>query len=196
MKRNRILLIGSLILMAAAMALPLWRIEIFAPQYPEGLYMQIGISDISGNIQQINILNHYIGMKPIVPAEIPELGIAPSALGLLIALGLLAAWANRAWVTRSWLLLLCSSGAIGLIDMYLWGYDYGHNLNPDAPIKIPGMSYQPPLIGHKTLLNIDSYSLPGPGGYLFAAAIALAFLAAFGEILSQRMRQYFPKEGK
>jgi copper chaperone NosL len=155
--------------------------------------MQIGINDISGNIQQINILNHYIGMKPIVPAEIPELRMAPLAFAILIVLGLLAAWANRAWLTRSWFLLLCSSGALGLIDMYLWGYDYGHNLNPDAPIKIPGMSYQPPLIGHKTLLNIDSYSLPGPGGLLFAAAIALAFLAAFGDILSRKMRQQVSK---
>jgi copper chaperone NosL len=51
-------------------------------------------------------------------------------------------------------------GIAGLIDFYMWGYDYGHNLNPRAPIKVPGMSYQPPLIGCKQLLNINACSWP------------------------------------
>jgi copper chaperone NosL len=62
-------------------------------------------------------------------------------------------------------ILLAGVGA--LIDFYLWGYDYGHNLNPEAPIKIEGMSYQPPLIGTKVLLNFTAFSGPDIGGWIF-----------------------------
>ncbi len=47
--------------------------------------------------------------------------------------------------------------AVGLYDFYMWEYDYGHNLNPHAAIKIPGMAYQPPLIGSKMLLTLMRY---------------------------------------
>ncbi len=158
---------------------PLWRIEIFAPQYPEGLLMQIGLSSVSGNVDQINILNHYIGMKRITAASIPELRFMPLAMGVLVAMGVLAGALNRRWLTALWTFLLVSGAFAGLLDFYLWGYDYGHNLDPNAPIKVPGMSYQPPLIGHKLLLNIHSYSLPDWGGIALALAILLGLLAVF-----------------
>jgi copper chaperone NosL len=61
-------------------------------------------------------------------------------------------------------------GLLGLVDFYLWGYDYGHNLDPTAPIKIPGMSYQPPLIGSKELLNFTAVSFPHVGGVALVLA--------------------------
>jgi copper chaperone NosL len=179
--------------MALAAFLPLWRIEIFAPQYPEGLFLEISVNQMSGNIDQINILNHYIGMKPIVVSEIPELKIAPIALMAILALGLVAVFFHRRWLSRSWFFLVSSGAFLGIVDMYLWGYDYGHNLHPDAPIKIPGMSYQPPLIGHKTLLNIDSYSLPDWGGYLLAFSLALGFVAAFDDKIARVLGNKFSR---
>ena len=58
-------------------------------------------------------------------------------------------------------------GIVAMIDFWRWEYNYGHNLNPDAPIIVPGMAYQPPLIGFKQLLNFGAYSIPAIGGFLF-----------------------------
>jgi len=172
-KIERILIAISLLLMCLTFFLPLWRIEIWAPQYPEGLFMEIGLSRISGSVDQINILNHYIGMKPITPSSIPELRLMPGVMAGLITLGVLALILGRRWIAKAWFVIFVVAASVGMYDFYRWGYDYGHDLNPDAPIKVPGMEYQPPLLGHKALLNIDAYSFPHIGGIALAVAIAL-----------------------
>lgn len=65
-------------------------------------------------------------------------------------------------------------GIGGLIDFYMWGHDYGHNLSPDAPIKVPGMSYQPPLLGCKQLLNINACSWPYTGSIFIGLSMIFA----------------------
>jgi copper chaperone NosL len=75
-----------------------------------------------------------------------------------------------------------------MYDFYQWGYDYGHNLDPTAPIQVPGLSYQPPLFGHKRLLNFDAYSLPDVGGWIVIAAAVLAFaVSCFFHPVPQRL---------
>lgn len=157
---------------------PIWTIDMEAPQYPEGIGMKISINKIEGqskqDLQNINGLNHYIGMKPITPESIPELKIMPWIFGFLIVSGLgVALWGNRT-ALLVWIILFVLLAIAGLVDFYLWGYDYGHNLNPDAAIKIPGMTYQPPVIGSKQLLNIKATSLPSIGFYISLLSITLA----------------------
>ena len=73
------------------------------------------------------------------------------------------------------------AGALaGLADFYRWGYDYGHNLDPDAIIKIPGMTYQPPLLGAKQLLNFYATSWPASGGMVLIAAILVGVVVIAG----------------
>lgn len=179
------MVIAAVLMIAIGSLLPIWRIEIWAPQYPEGLVMQIGAHDIVGNVDQINILNHYIGMKHIVPAQIPELTVIPWLIGLLVAFGATSAILNKRSFYYAWFSTLVIAAVGGLIDYFIWGYDYGHNLEPNAPIKIPGMTYQPPLIGEKILLNIHSFSIPDIGGYILLAAGTLAFVAIFGDKLAR-----------
>jgi copper chaperone NosL len=81
----------------------------------------------------------------------------------------------------SYLVVSVIGGALAIYDFYQWGYDYGHNLNPDAPIKVPGMGYQPPILGHKKLLNFDAYSLPDAGGYVIVGVVAIAGIIWFLE---------------
>jgi copper chaperone NosL len=71
---------------------------------------------------------------------------------------------------------------IAIIDFWRWEYNYGHNLNPNAAIVVPGMAYQPPLIGFKQLLNFGAYSIPDAGGWIFIAtgAILLACVVIEG----------------
>jgi hypothetical protein len=112
-------------------------------------------------------------MKEIHPEAIPELRAMPLVVLILTALGLLAAaWGRRAGLTL-WAGLFLAGGVVGLADFWKWGYDYGHDLNPEAAIKIPGMSYQPPLIGPKQLLNFEATSWPATAGWIAIAALSV-----------------------
>lgn len=181
-KTIRIILLVSIVLLASTMILPLWDIAIFAPQYPEGLALQIWLNKISGDLNNINILNHYVGMKAITPSDIPELVYFPKLIAGILVIGAVAlAWPHLVSIGLYFLSFAVFS-LFALYDFWKWEYDYGHNLSPDAPIKVPGMSYQPPLIGSETLLNISIYSYPAIGGWLmmvsFLAVLSVLYFRA------------------
>lgn len=165
--------------------LPLWRIGLQAPQYPEGLGMRIWVNTVSGanahDLQNINELNHYVGMKAITPEAIPELRWMPMIVGVLALLGLVAALIGRRGPLLAWLGLAVAISLAGLADFWRWEYEYGHNLNPRAAIQVPGMSYQPPLIGSKQMLNITSHSWPAAGGLIAILAVVLVTGVVFLE---------------
>ena len=175
--RSRLLLALAALLLTATYLLPLWHIGLQAPQYPEGLGLYISIDGVRGqgahDLQSLNGLNHYIGMHKIVPEEIPELHVLPIAIGVLTALGLAAAAIGRRWALGAYAVLLLGGALAGLADFWWWEYRYGHELDPTAAIKVPGMTYQPPLIGAKQMLNITAHSWPASGGWILTFAVAL-----------------------
>lgn len=178
---SRILVAFASGALVAVFFLPVWRIDLFAPQYPEGLTMNIWINGLSGDVDVINGLNHYIGMKHITVAMFPEFHYLPYVVGLFMLLGMTVAITGRRKLLMVYLTLTVIGGIAAMYDFYKWGYDYGHNLDPKAPIQVPGLSYQPPLFGHKRLLNFDAYSFPHIGGWIVVAAAALAFAVWFAE---------------
>lgn len=163
------------LLLISAYYVPLWQILMWAPQYPEGLEMKIWINTLSGDVKIISALNHYIGMKIIQVEMFPEFSYMIYIVGFIIGVGVLAAIINRRIGLIAFFLLLVTAGIGALVDFWLWGYDYGHNLNPDAAIKIEGMSYQPPLIGTKVLLNFTAFSGPDIGGWIFMGVGVVLF---------------------
>lgn len=180
--RSRVLLTIASLLLALAFVFPLWGVYLQAPQYPEGLGMLIRVNDIGGlkpnDLESINNLNHYIGMKRIEPDSINELRIMPYVVGALMLLGLAAAALGRRWMARAWVLVFAAVAIVGLADFYKWEYDYGHDLDMEnAIIKVPGMNYQPPLIGSKQLLNFRATSIPAPGAYALIISLALGVVA-------------------
>lgn len=166
----------------SAYFVPLWQILMWAPQYPEGLEMKIWIDTLTGDVRTISALNHYIGMKHIEVEMFPEFKYMIYIVGFMIGFGLLAALINKRYMLISFIVLMCLAGIGALVDFYLWGYDYGHNLNPEAPIVIPGMAYQPPLIGTKILLNFTAFSGPDLGGWVFIVVALVLFATLFYEI--------------
>lgn len=158
--------------------IPFWSISMSAPQYPEGIGMHIHIDNVTGHnrhdLQSINTLNHYIGMAEIHKEDFPEFAIMPWVIGFMIAFGLVAAVTGSVKLVITWFILMILLGIGGLIDFYMWGHDYGHNLSPDAPIKVPGMSYQPPLLGCKQLLNIKACSWPHTGSLFIMFSMIFA----------------------
>jgi copper chaperone NosL len=175
----------------AALAMPLWRIQLFAPQYPEGLGMEIHAGTVRGatehDLRSINALNHYIGMKAIEPEEIAELRVMPWFIAGLAVAGFAAAAIGRRVGVVAWLATFAVLGVAGLWDFHHWEYSYGHDLDfAHAIIKVPGMTYEPPLIGSKQLLNFTASSWPSTGSVAMGLAFALGVAAL---VATSRARQ-------
>ncbi|MEZ4415697.1 MAG: nitrous oxide reductase accessory protein NosL [Gemmatimonadota bacterium] len=185
-RASRILVLLASLALLGAYAFPLWTIDLEAPQYPEGLGMVIRINTIEGvkpnDLRNINNLNHYIGMKRIEPESIPELRIMPFVVAALLLGGLLVAAFGRRAALYAWVATYLVVALVGLADFYKWEYDYGHNLDDEnAIIKIPGMNYQPPLIGSKQLLNFRAHSWPGAGGWILIVSALTGVAVAVSE---------------
>lgn len=164
---------------------PLWNITLEAPQYPIPLGMDIYINDFADtnphDIKNINLMNHYVGMK-FIPEAIPEFRIFPAGIIITSLIGLIIALAGKFKWYLYWFIMMVLVSAAGLYDFYLWEYDYGHDLDPKAIMKFTNpdgseMGFQPPLFGTKDILNFRAHSYPQPGAYALAAGIGLGLVA-------------------
>ncbi|MCU7549484.1 nitrous oxide reductase accessory protein NosL [Chitinophagaceae bacterium LB-8] len=190
----RILVVIASLALIATIFFPIWNIDLVAPQYPEGLSMQIWLNKITGQVDIINGLNHYIGMKHIKAEMFPEFTYLVYVVGAFVVLGLLVALIGNRNLLLAFIFLLIAGGVTAMYDFYQWGYDYGHNLDPTAAIQVPGLSYQPPLIGHKKLLNFDAFSYPANGGWIIVAAGALFIGAWIFDTMRNRRNQKNPNQ--
>lgn len=173
---SRIVIAIASLALVATYFFPVWFIHLIAPQYPEGLTMYIWLDRLSGQVEIINGLNHYIGMKHIEEHMFPEFYFLVYVVGSFIVLGLTVAATGSRKLLAGYLVITALGAGAALYDFYNWGYDYGHNLDPSAPIQVPGLNYQPPVVGHKKLLNFDAFSYPDTGGWI-VIGVAIVFLA-------------------
>jgi copper chaperone NosL len=167
---------------------PIWRIELHAPQYPEGLTLLIYADKLAGNVDIINGLNHYIGMRTLHENDFVEFRILPGIIVFFSVLFMIVSIAaKRKWMNIL-LVLFVVFGIVAMADFWRWEYEYGHNLDPNAAIIVPGMAYQPPLIGFKQLLNFGAYSIPDTGGWIFIAVGASLLFSVVYETLKWKKR--------
>jgi copper chaperone NosL len=181
--KQRIFMLAAAVSLMLMFVFPLWKITLLAPQYPKGLGMFIWINKITGTepstLQNINIMNHYIGMKAIEPDSIPELTFMPYIAIALEGLALIMMVVKKWQWNLVWTILLVVAGALAIYDFYLWEYDYGHNLSDSAAIKIEGMAYQPPLFGSKVILNFTARSYPRLGAGFLGLSMIMGGLAVY-----------------
>ena len=170
--RARLAVLGAGTLLVIALFFPLWRITMFANQFPDGIRLSIYAYKLVGgnggaDLQGINILNHYIGMHEIQAADFVEMKFIPFALGVFLLLGLrTAVFAKvRDLVDLTVLFIYFSAFSFGVFWYRM--YTYGHQLSPDAPIKVA--PFTPPVLGHQHIANFDVYSTPGVGTVLLVA---------------------------
>ncbi|MCR4033730.1 MULTISPECIES: nitrous oxide reductase accessory protein NosL [Flavobacterium] len=178
---SKIVLILSGLLLIGAIFFPIWRIELTAPQYPEGLVLKLHPSKIAGDVDIINGLNHYIGMKTLHTEDFIEFKVLPFILGGLGIISLVCAWSSKRKSLFIFFFSFMLFGILSACDFYRWNYEYGHNLDPNAAIRVPGMAYQPPMLGYKQLLNFGAYSMPDIGGWMLIAVGVLLFAATVKE---------------
>ncbi|MBT8305339.1 MAG: hypothetical protein KJN85_00225 [Maribacter sp.] len=192
-KASFLMIIGPLFLLGLYV-FPLWNIMLGAPQYPEPLGMNIHIDGIQGvsefDIQNIDGLNHYIGMRTLPkPEDMWEFSTFPLVIGGMVALGVLIGLlgffgkVSYKWFL-AWFILMSILGVLGMYDFNSWMVDYGTNLDPNAIMKLTNpdgtpMSYKPPLFGHAKMLNFDVTSLPHTGGYMMFVGMMLTVAAFF-----------------
>lgn len=176
----------SILVMALALALvyitPLWYIHLTAPQYRDGLSMSIHINKITGgtehDLKNINLLNHYVGMKEIHAESFPEFDIMPYILLFLIAGGIATFFYAKRFMVYLGVLTFAAVAIAGMVDFGAWLHDYGTNLSPDAPLKIPGLTFEPPLLACKAMMNFNACSWPHVGGtILLLVGAGLSFIA-------------------
>jgi copper chaperone NosL len=193
---SRIIIAAGSLALIIMLFVPAWSIYLIAPQYPEGLSMQIWLSKITGQVEIINGLNHYIGMKHISADMFPEFSFLPYILIFFILFGLLIAITGRRKLLLIYLILTVIAGIAALVDFYMWGYDYGHNLDSTAAIQVPGLSYQPPVIGHKKLLNFDAFSYPDTGAWILVAVTTVFIIVCFLEWRKEKKLNIIKPEKK
>jgi copper chaperone NosL len=174
------LLILAALLFIGTIFLPFWKIDLVAPQYPEGLALLIYADKLAGDVDIINGLNHYIGMATLHTEDFVEFAILRYILGFFVLFILVTALIGKRKMVNILFFSFLSFGLLALADFYRWNYNYGHNLDPSAAIIVPGMSYQPPVFGYKQLLNFGAYSMPNSGGILFIlTGLIILFVVLF-----------------
>jgi len=174
--RERALVVAAAVLLGAVYLLPLWSLTMFAPQYPDGLRMDIYSYKLEGgregqDLKEINLLNHYIGMKDLAVEDFTEFKWMPFVVGAIGLLFLRAAAHGRMMDLVDVTVLYMYFAAFSLWSFGYKLYSYGHNLSPTAAVRVA--PFMPPMFGHSKLANFDVYSYPAPGSYLLGLVVLL-----------------------
>jgi copper chaperone NosL len=167
---RRLILLAAIVLLPIFFlpALPIWHMRLVAPQYREGLMLHIYTNTIQGDVDRINILNHYVGMKAITADDFAEFRFMPQLLTFFGVMALLAAITGWRWLAVIGWLGFTGFAVVMFRDYVLWLYRYGHDLDPRAAIRLE--AFMPPVIGYQRMANFHVWSYPGIGTWLLGIA--------------------------
>lgn len=166
---------------ACSVLFPLWQLHLIAPQYAEGLRLDIYAWKIQGggiagnDLNEINNLNHYIGMKSIQQADFTEMQVMPFMFGIFILLALRAAVLGQMRFIIDVFMLASWFGVFSIGSFYYRLYQYGHQLNPKAPMEVK--PFTPLIFGTQQIANFTQSSYPQLGTYLLWVFMALLMIA-------------------
>lgn len=183
-------------LLAAAIFVPLWRMELIAPQYPSGLVMYAYGNRFQGGtegyhpgfdaVREINGLNHYIGMKPI--EEVTEMKLFIPGMVATMGGAILVSFVS--W-RRNWFRALVVGGfwfipIFFVADLQYWLYNYGHTMSEEAALNMD--PFTPKIWGETKVWNFHSETGFEIGFYLMiAAAAVITFLPLVIRAVQRRM---------
>ena len=179
--------LAAAILVGLAWRLPIWEARLTAPQYPAGLSLTASATGVTGDIREVNELNHYVGMQAFETSDAPEMAlwtpvIALALVGVAFATARPHHLMGRAARLGLWLIPI---GALGDVQYRL--YQYGHGVQPDAPIRLD--PFTPLVIGPTKVLNFTTWAYPGLAIWcLFLAALLLTFGSSTLSLIRERWR--------
>jgi hypothetical protein len=179
---SRLLILVAVVVLLPIYFFPLWNMSFFSNQYTDGLVLHIYSYQLEGgktpnrdDLREINSLNHYIGMRPLLESDFSEFTWIPLVVGLLIILALRAMVLGKMSNLVDVFVMFVYFGAFSMWSFYHRLYMYAHNLDPTASIKV--QPFTPPFFGSKQIANFTVNSYPGIGAYAFFA-FAVLLLAA------------------
>jgi hypothetical protein len=179
-RRRRYLLPTVLLIIAAgmlvvSMMLPYWHMTLHAPQYPKGLHVTAYLNHLEGDVQEIDGLNHYIGMRPLHEAAQFERETAIMMVSVLSLLVVAAVFVHTRWAA-----LLATPALLFpvgfLADLWFWLNRFGQNLDPRAPLSGAIKPFTPPVLGSGFVGQFETVATPEAG--LILAACASVVIAA------------------
>ena len=177
--KSRILILVAVLVLVPGFLFPLWNMTFYSNQYTDGLVLHIYSSQLEGgktpnrdDLREINSLNHYIGMRPLLESDFSEFTWVPLVIGLLMILALRAMVLGKMSNLVDVFVLFTYFGLFSMWSFYHRLYMYGHNLDPTASIKV--QPFTPPVFGTKQIANFTVNSYPSLASYcLFAFALLL-----------------------
>ena len=170
------MLVLCALLLIGCYLFPLWQLTMFAPQYPDGLRLRIFSYRLDGgnggqDVKEVNVLNHYIGMRDLSTESFSEFKWIPFVVGAIGLLFLRAAVLGKISRLVDVTVVYVYFSLFSLWSFAFKLYAYGHNLDPGAAVKVP--PFMPPLFGYKKLANFEVYSYPGIGSYALGLVAVL-----------------------
>lgn len=171
-----LLLVAATLLLVVSLVQPYWQMTLHAPQYPKGLHVQAHLTYLTGDVREIDGLNHYIGMRPLGEAAQFERSIAVMAVVVLCLLVLAAILVHNRWAAvLAFPALFFPAGF--LLDLWFWLHHFGTNLDPRAPLSSSIKPFTPPVLGVGKVGQFRTVALPDVGLWLAFAAAALIVVA-------------------
>ncbi|HEY2512636.1 MAG TPA: hypothetical protein VGI39_17335 [Polyangiaceae bacterium] len=179
--RARGLVVGLGIAAAALFALSFfrdwWSFVLYAPQYPGGLRLQIALTGMGGDVHEIDLLNHYIGMHHLENAAPVERRLAGYGVAAIALLTVALATASGRRFNKLLALPALAFPLLFLADSFYWLYSFGHHLDAHAPLKIG--AFTPQMFGNGKIGQFETYAEPALGFWLAVAGVACVVAAAF-----------------
>lgn len=176
---SRLLMVVIALAMVPAIFLPVWRITLDAPQYPQGLSVEIYSHTVGGDLQEVNGLNHYIGMQEIQPDEFPEFKFIPFFILRFLVFAGLTALIGRMDLAAIGYMDFALFGTVMLFDFQGWLAQYGQNLDPTAAIEL--QPFTPKFLGTTMVGQFGVGSYPTPATILMLLAGAAGPVILFYE---------------
>jgi len=172
-----LLAVASVALFGASFFQSWWKFWLYAPQYPKGLRLEIALTGMGGDVHEIDLLNHYIGMKHLAEAAALERQLAGWGVAA-VAVVTLALLAGAGKKLNKLVAIPAIAFPIGfLADSFYWLYSYGHNLDPRAPIRLA--AFTPEMYGNGQIGQFETFARPAMGFWLAMAGVACALVASF-----------------
>lgn len=165
---SRVAIVVATLALLPSIFLPTWKITLHAPQYPEGLEMRIYPNTVGGDVREVNLLNHYVGMKEIDADEFSEFRFIPFFILRFFGFALLTALIGRMAIAAIGWLDFVLFGVVMLYTLQHWLYEYGNQLSPQAPIHLD--PFTPSFIGTTSVGQFTVSSWPGLGAILMGVA--------------------------
>ena len=171
-------LAAAAVLLIISIFLPYWQLTLLAPQYPDGLHVHAYLNRLTGDVHEIDGLNHYIGMRPLGEAAELERTLSIASVGVIALLVIAAIWIHNR--KAAWLSLPALAFPLGFLgDLYFWLRRFGTNLDPKAPLSSAIKPFVPPVLGEGKVGQFATVATPQIGLVLAATASLLILVGLY-----------------